>query len=97
MKLPIWAWILLAIALFGFWQHRWTPRALNVPEGVIVAPKPPLQTELGSDKASWSWQGYTLKPLANFSADARLLSVAWYRHGRESELSPVDLGLAGAI
>jgi hypothetical protein len=94
MKLPFWAWVLLVFALLGLWNHRWTPRALKVPEGVIVAPKAPSQTELVGDKTSWSWQGYTLKPLANFAASARLLSVAWYGHGRESELSPVDLGIS---
>ena len=65
-----------------------------MPDGVIVAADAPKQTELSKPQLPWQVNGYTLKPQANFSASARLLSVAWYRWGRESELSPVDLGIS---
>lgn len=93
MRIPAWVWLLLALALIGLWNHRWTPRALEVPDGVIVAADAPIQTELSKPQPPWQVHGYTLKPLANFSASARLLSVAWYRTGRESDLSPVDMGI----
>lgn len=94
VRIPVWVWLLLILALFGLWNHRWTPSALKVPDGVIVAAHAPTQTELSKPQPPWQVQGYRLKPLANFSASARLLSVAWYGSGRESDLSPVDLGIS---
>ena len=93
MRFPPWVWLLLIVALAGMLSHRWTPSALHVPDGVIVATNAPLQTEL-TRAASWQLPGYSIKALANFEARARLLSVAWYRMGRESELSPVDLAIS---
>jgi hypothetical protein len=84
----------MVLALFGMWNHRWTPRALKIPAGVMVAPGEPVQRDIPSSaQRSFRFKGAKLVPLAHFQAQARLISVAWYSD-RDSEFSPVDLGIS---
>ena len=53
----------------------------------------PLQSDVPGALAAFQLRAATLKPLAGFSIDARVLSRQDYRSGREAELSPVDLAL----
>lgn len=53
----------------------------------------PLQSEVPDSLRPFTLAAATLKPLAGFSVDARVLSREDYRMGREAELSPTDLAL----
>lgn len=54
----------------------------------------PTQRNLPSSE-SWEFKGYTIKPLAHYQIEARVLGIARYRFfGREVELSPLDFALA---
>lgn len=90
-EIPKWVWLMLALAVWGAWQHRWPNASVRVPAGVVVAADAPLQT--ASKLTPWSTADVKVTPLAEFSFEARLLSVAWYSFGREASLSPVDLAI----
>lgn len=85
-----WRWLLLALVLFGAWRYL-TSSEVTAPPG-SVAPKDPVQTET-SGMQSYALGDYTLKPLAKFDIEARVLSKETYSMGREAELSPLDLAL----
>ncbi|GAB1597104.1 hypothetical protein [Lysobacter claricitrinus] len=53
----------------------------------------PLQSGLPSGVGPFRLRAATLRPLAGFSVDARVLSREDYSMGRESDLSPTDLAL----
>jgi len=59
----------------------------------VVAGAAPLQSDVPAAMPPFVLAAATLKPLAGFSVDARVLSREDYRRGRESELSPTDLAL----
>ncbi len=58
----------------------------------VLAPDPPKQENISSPQG-FSFKGYTITPLAEFSIQAKVLSKKTYRWGREAELSPVDFAL----
>lgn len=51
----------------------------------------PQQTD--TDKPSFAFKNYSVKPLANFVIRARILSATHYSLDASSELSPIDLAL----
>ena len=53
----------------------------------------PLQSDVPDSLRPFTLAAASLKPLAGFSVDARVLSREDYRMGREAELSPTDLAL----
>ncbi|MDH3640222.1 MAG: hypothetical protein OES09_17415 [Gammaproteobacteria bacterium] len=55
----------------------------------VFAPDSPEQQELDSAD-SFTVDGYSITPLADFKIEAKALSIKSYRSGRESDLSPVD-------
>lgn len=59
----------------------------------VAAGQPPLQTQVPASLRSFVLPTTTLRPLAGFSVEARVLSRRDYRFGRESDLSPTDLAL----
>lgn len=82
---------LLVVLILIFAVQRWHNRPLAVPPGSI-APDEPVQTML--DKGPVYQQGkYSIKALADFTVEARVLSKETYSADRESELAPVDLAL----
>ena len=84
-------WILpLALVAYGAWQWAFT-RPLDPGPG-IVAPTGPVQS-LIHDAPAFAYHGYAIRPLADFSVEARVLHVKSYNHGRESDLSPVDFAV----
>ena len=85
-----WRWIFIALVLFGAWQLLGSSE-VTAPPGSI-APKDPIQTT-PSTAQNYTMGGYSLKPLANFNIEARVLSKESYSIGREAELSPLDLAL----
>lgn len=59
----------------------------------MPATKDPVQTSAGLP-APFQHGAYTIKPLANYSITAVVLSRDRYRYDRGAELAPVDLALA---
>jgi hypothetical protein len=57
-----------------------------------VAPQAPVQREV-SNAPSFDYKGYRITPLAQFSAEARVLAREDYRIGREADLARTDLVL----
>lgn len=45
------------------------------------------------DNSNFTFKGYDITPLANFSLTAKVLSRKDYHFGRDSDLAPVDLAL----
>ena len=64
------------------------PAAIRAPEVFAEAP-----TQTATNAAPFAWQGYQIRPLADFSLRARVLSRENYHFGREADLSPTDLAL----
>lgn len=58
----------------------------------VKAPGEPYQFDL-EDAPSFSYEGYTLRPQANFEIKAKVLSRKNYRMGRGSDIAPTDLAL----
>lgn len=52
----------------------------------------PVQSSLRQTKL-YSKAGHQIEAIANFKIQARVLSAAQYRQGREAQISPVDLAL----
>lgn len=58
----------------------------------VLLPQDPVQ-EAVSANTVFTLDQFTIRPLARFQVEARLLSKARYRHGREAMLAPVDFAL----
>lgn len=83
---------LLVIGLIAYGSyHTWHGRAVTHGPGVIAA-SDPIQSEI-SRAAPIEKNGYQLTPLAEFQAEARVLSSDSYHLDRESDLASVDLAL----
>jgi hypothetical protein len=88
-----WRWLLAAVIVFGGW-HQYQQRAqkpISHASGVLVQ-REPVQTMLDRGD-SWQKGDYTIKALADFDVEARILAKELYSIGREADLSPVDLAL----
>ena len=85
-------WLLVALALWGGWR-AWQQRGVEIGPGAI-APEPPRQTALDSgDDARFTYKAWTLKPLAAFALEARVLGREDYRFDPIAGLVPTDLAL----
>lgn len=94
----------LVLGALGWWFSPHSPRKVGAPAGVAGnagCPLPPrvgsgdapLQTKAPGSMPPFALPAATLKPLAGFSVQARVLSREDYRRGREADLSPTDLAL----
>jgi len=81
--------LLMAGAASGYFL--WPEREVSHGPGILVAEQP-LQTAATS-LSPWERDEYTIAPLAAFEVRARVLHKRFYHHGRESDLSPIDLAL----
>jgi hypothetical protein len=84
------AFLALALACFGA-AYWYCGRAVTYPPGVLIKSEPQQVAE--TDEASIAYRGFSLKPLAHFVIDARLLHSKSYHFDRASALVPVDLAL----
>jgi len=85
-------WLLLVLALSGFWLVR-SVQARPIPHGPgVLAPYAPAQTNL-SKPGTLQFKGYTIEAVARFEIQARVLSKQLYRYDVGAKLSPVDLAL----
>ncbi len=84
----------LAICLGGALWHLQTrePSPITRAPGVL-APNAPLQRDLSANQRPITHGEFELTPLAEFSAQARLLSRLSYRHDEGAALSPLDFAL----
>ena len=69
----------------------WPSNEIIHPSGVLVETEP-YQKKIKSD-STWKVDDYTLRSLADFKIEARVLSKEGYSLDRESDLSPYDLAL----
>ena len=81
--------VALAVLIGGYWYWQ---RPVKYPAGVLVSSEPG-QVLLPDNLAQISYGAYSLKPLALFSVDARVLQRRNYRYDIGASLVPVDLAL----
>ncbi|MCO5111057.1 MAG: hypothetical protein M9929_09465 [Burkholderiaceae bacterium] len=84
----------LCIAFFGIEAARTSlhgPKAVPVPVAQQIHAQTPVQTP--TDKAPFAFEGYQIRPLAQFAVRARVLGREDYRMDKEADLSPIDLAL----
>ena len=84
---------IIAAAIFGYWYCH---RDIEHPPGVLVQADPG-QVLLPSDASSIAHGAFTLKPLALFSIDARVLHRRNYRYDTAAKLVPIDLALGWGV
>lgn len=85
----VWLLVLLALAAAYVWRQC-TP--MQHAPGVLVQ-EDPRQVNFTTEQARIQKDGWTLKPLATFSAKARVLGIARYEDGPTGALAPYDLAL----
>lgn len=84
----------LCVAFFGIEAARTGlhgPKAVQAPVAQQIHAQTPVQTP--TDKAPFAFEGYQIRPLAQFSVRARVLGREDYRMDKDAELSPIDLAL----
>ena len=94
------------LALAGWWFSPHSPRVPAPPKHVagtayagcplpplVARGAPPLQSGVPASMAPFQLENASLRPLAGFSIEARVLSREDYGFGREAEYSPTDLAL----
>ena len=85
-------WLLIALCVWGGWR-AWSQRSVETGPGAI-APDPPEQLALDTDEAArFGYKDWSLKPLAAFALQARVLGREDYRFDRLAGLVPTDLAL----
>ena len=82
----------LAIIALGLIAYWYTHRAIHYPPGVLINDEP-AQVMLPEATAKISYGAFSLKPLALFSVEARVLHRRSYRYDSGAPLVPVDLAL----
>ena len=87
MKKLVLIMMLVGAALWQYDQNR----VIAQDDGAVAAADP-IQRNL-SNAPSFSYEGYSFTPLADFTLEARVLSRKKYSRGREGDLSPLDLAL----
>jgi len=80
--------LLAMLAAFLGWNYLHRP--ISHPAGVLISAEP-QQTATADGLVSRN--GFSLKPLAHFAIDARVLHRKVYRFDRQAALVPVDLAL----
>lgn len=88
-----WRWFFVVVLVLGACyqcQHR-AQKPIHQANGVLVQGDP-VQSRLDRDEV-WQKDNYTIKALADFDIEARVLAKEMYSSGREAELSPIDLAL----
>ena len=79
--------LLVLYGAYDWWQQRPLSRGPGV-----LAPDAPQQVLL-ADAQSFTQQGYSIKPLAEYQLRARVIGKERYRFDNTADLSPLDLAL----
>lgn len=82
---------LLLICVVGAY-FTWSDRPIQRPAGVLVAGAP-VQKPVAGGAPTFEKSGFTIKPLAEFQAEARVLLKERYRFDEGAAIAPVDLAL----
>lgn len=82
---------LFLVAITAGALNYFSARPISQAEGAI-APAAPVQV-VRTDLPAFSMADYRIAPAAEFSLEARVLSLEKYSSGREADLSPIDLAL----
>ena len=77
------------MALTGFAVIQ--PDPISAEDDLTYVDQLPIQSETSLKK--FRFKGYTIKPLADFTIEAKVLNYMKYDSDKESELSPIDLAL----
>lgn len=88
-RFAILAFIAVAFGLYELWSEREVSR----PPG-IIAPAAPLQNPVADPVPPFEHRGWTIAPVADFKAQARVIGKAFYRWDATAGIAPVDLALA---
>jgi hypothetical protein len=93
MKLRVTS-LLVALVLVGggIFYLAYDPDYTDLYGPGVVAPDVPAQTR-PDDPEPFTFKGFQLRPIADFSLTARILSYKRYSSDEESQLSPLDLAL----
>ena len=83
--------VVAILALFGVAALWIGDRPIARPPGVLAEDEPQQQTP--ADDQIWEYDGYQVRPRADYSLKARVLSAMHYRWDRGSALAPVDLAV----
>lgn len=85
--------VLMLVAFFAIeWARtRWAPPPAGVPLAAQAFADVPQQG--AAEKKAFAFKGFEIRPLAQFSIRARVLSREDYYFGNEATLSPMDLAL----
>ena len=83
----------IVAAVAGYWYCH---RAVQYPPGILVQTDPG-QVMLPSNVPAIAHGAFTLKPLASFTVDARVLHRRNYRYDAGAALVPVDLALGWGV
>jgi hypothetical protein len=81
-------WV-IALVIAGYWYLH---RPITYPPGALIAAEPD-QLMLPKGTPAFAHAGFSLRPLALFSIDARVLHRKNYRYDNQAALVPVDLAL----
>src|SRR5215831_9813372 len=79
----------VAMAILGYYYLH---RPITYPAGVLIESEPD-QVMIPNEEPAIPYRDYTLKPLAHFSLDARILHRKNYGYDRSAKLVPVDLAV----
>lgn len=93
MKVVRWGFLVLFVGLLAYWL--WPDPELRHAPGVIVQEEP--EQKPMTVAKHWQKHGYDITGLAQFKIKALVLHRERYRHGREAELSPLDLALGWGV
>jgi hypothetical protein len=100
--------LLTGAIAFGIWYWWSSPQPLDMPlnavldsrlgitpdfESALSSRQPPLQTAVANNDMTLTVDDFTIRPVANFQLEARVLGRRDYRRGIEARLSPMDLAL----
>lgn len=83
--------VLIALSVLGA-SYWYSQRPIAYVPGILI-PGEPIQTDLPKDAPPVQYGEFSLRPLARFSINARVLHRKIYRFDNESKLVPVDLAL----
>ena len=83
--------ILFTVVVIVCWKLLGQPQQITLGPGVKAAEQP-AQTKINSPDP-FTYNNYTITPLAEFSIKAKVLAKKNYHYDRGSDISPVDLAL----
>jgi hypothetical protein len=82
----------LAVLIGGVAWLKTTGQPLHYPPGVLISGEP-AQTKVTAREIPFVKSGWTLKPLASYAIEARVLGRERYRRDATAALAPWDLAL----